>query len=273
MKKHDSDFFDTSFLSKFVSMKYLPRWIVLLIDVLLSLFAFIIAIYIADKIKFEPSSWIFLTNIQRATVLIVLQIILFWFFHTYSGVLRYASFVDATKIFFSITLNIIIIGLINLIFTSLSKGVLIYYTELVVYGILSFLFLLLIRLLVKTSYDYFTQRGDYITPVMIYGTKSAAIGIAKMLMSEQVGSKYKLVGFIDDDKNAIEKMIMGVKVYHLNDEVLKKTIIKKCKSIIISPVKLNQVNTSNVLEKFIDNNLTVLSSADEYLEKRYTQHW
>jgi len=146
-----------------------------------------------------------------------------------------------------------------MILTFLSKGLLVYYSELVVYGVLSFLFLLMIRLLVKTTYDYLTQRGDYLTPVMIYGTKSAAIGIAKMLMSEQVGSKYKLVGFIDDDKNASEKMIMGVKVYLMNDETLKKTIIKKCKSIIVSPTKLNETDVSNALEKFIDNDLTVLS--------------
>ena len=61
------------------------------------------------------------------------------------------------------------------------------------------------RLLIKTTYDYLTQRGDYLTPVMIYGTKSAAIGIAKMLMSEQVGSKYKLVGFIEMIKMPVRK--------------------------------------------------------------------
>ncbi|MDO9635125.1 MAG: nucleoside-diphosphate sugar epimerase/dehydratase, partial [Paludibacter sp.] len=163
------------------------------------------------------------------------------------------------KIFFSVTINVLIITLINLVLTSLSKGVFVSYSELIIYGILSFLFMFLVRLLGKTSYDYLTQRGEYITPVMIYGTKSAAIGIAKMLMSEQVGSKYKLVGFIDDDKNASEKMIMGVKVYHLNDDILKKVIVKKCKSIIISPVKLNQVNSSDILENFINHNLTILS--------------
>ncbi|MDD2283995.1 MAG: nucleoside-diphosphate sugar epimerase/dehydratase [Paludibacter sp.] len=259
MKKNDFGLFDTTFFPKFVAMKYLPRWIVLLMDVLLSIIAFVIAIYVADKMKLEQSSSVLISDILRTVVLMTLQIVLFWFFHTYSGVLRYASFVDAIKLFFSVVINIAIIMLINLVLTSFSKGILIFYSELIIYGVLSFLFLLLIRLLVKTSYDYFTQRGDYITPVMIYGTKSAAIGIAKMLMSEQVGSKYKLVGFIDDDKNASEKMIMGVKVYHLNDEILKKIIVKKCKSIIISPVKLNQVNSSNILEKFINNNLTILS--------------
>lgn len=259
MRKHDPDLLENPILSKFVAMKYLPRWIVLLMDILLCILAFIIAVYLSDRIGHSPLSTLIFSDVQRLVLLIILQVVFFWFFHTYSGVLRYASFVDATKIFFSIVINIATITFINLILTSLSKGILIYYAELMIYGVLSFLFLLLIRLMVKTSYDYFTQRGDYITPVMIYGTKSAAIGIAKMLMSEQVGSKYKLVGFIDDDKNASEKMIMGVKVYHLNDESLKKVIVKKCKSIIISPVKLNQVNSSNILEKFIDNNLTILS--------------
>jgi FlaA1/EpsC-like NDP-sugar epimerase len=167
--------------------------------------------------------------------------------------------VDATKIFFSVLSNVLVFSVVNLFYIFGTGNAFVYYSVLIAYGVLAFLFLLILRLFTKSFYDYFTQRGDYITPVMIFGTKSAAIGIAKMLMSEQVGSKYKLVGFIDDEKSAIEKMIMGVKVYHLDDEILKTTISKKCKSIIISPLKLNQVNSSNILEKFIDNNLTILS--------------
>jgi len=259
MKNVDPSFLDSPTFSKFVSMKYLPRWIVLIIDISLSVLAYTIAVYVAEEIKSDQSTNINITTIQRVSLLMFFQLIFYWSFHTYSGVLRYSSFVDAIKIFFSIFFNVILISLINFILTSLSKGLFINFSELIIYGILSFLFLFLIRLLVKSSYDHLTQRGDHITPVMIYGTKSAAIGIGKMLMSEQVGSKYKLVGFIDDDKSASEKMIMGVKVYHLNEDSLKNVIVKKCKSIIISPVKLSQVNSSNILEKFIDNNLTILS--------------
>lgn len=258
MNKDDTVFINSSLLSKFVTMKYLPRWIVLVVDLFLCVIAFLIAIYLSTKINDNKEITI-VTEIQRIAILMFSQYVLFWVFHTYSGVLRYSSFVDATKIFFSILLNVVLIFAINAILTYVVNIELFYLTELVIYGVLSFLFLLLIRLLVKTSYDYFTQAGEFITPVMIYGTKSASIGIAKMLMSEQVGSRYKLVGFIDDDKSASEKMIMGVKVYHLNDESLKRTIVKKCKSIIISPTKLSQVNSSDVLEKFINHNLTILS--------------
>lgn len=259
MKKVDPSLLESTVFSKFVAMKYLSRWIVLLFDMALSVLAYVIAVYVAEKIKTDQLINPGFSNPQRMIILMFFQLIFYWSFHTYSGVLRYSSFVDAMKIFLSIIFNVLFICTINLILVSLSKGVLFYYSELVIYGTLSFLFLLLTRLFIKSFYDYLTQRGEYITPVMIYGTKSAAIGIAKMLMSEQVGSKYKLVGFIDDDKSASEKMIMGVKVYHLNDDTLKNIIAKKCKSIIISPVKLNQVNSSNILEKFIDNNLTILS--------------
>ena len=259
MKKVDPALLESSVLSKFVAMKYLSRWIVLLFDMALSVLAYFIAVYVAENIKTDQYINPDFSNAQRMTILMFFQLIFYWSFHTYSGVLRYSSFVDAMKILLSILFNVLFIFAVNLILVSLSKGMLFYYSELIIYGTLSFLFLLLTRLLVKSFYDYLTQRGDHISPVMIYGTKSAAIGIAKMLMSEQVGSKYKLVGFIDDDKSASEKMIMGVKVYHLNDDSLTNNIAKKCKSIIISPVKLNQVNSSNILEKFIDHNLTILS--------------
>ena len=259
MVKLHSGLFEKSILSKFVAMKYLPRWTVLIIDLVLAIAALWISIVLAEKLRFNPEHTLITSNFSRMCIVMSLQVLLFWAYHTYSGVLRYSSFVDTIKILFSIVVNISILIMINLILTALSKGLLMYYSELIVYGVLSFLFLLLTRLLVKTIYDFMTQRGEYLTPVMIYGTKSAAIGIAKMLMSEQVGSKYKLVGFIDEDKNASEKMIMGIKVYMMNDETLKNTIIKKCKSVIVSPTKLNQNSASIALEKFIDNNLTVLS--------------
>ena len=259
MKKVDSDLLDSPFFSKFVNLKYLPRWIVLLFDILLSLTAFFIAESVAQKLHTNLYGEPAYSQTIRLLVLFIAQLILFRAFHTYSGVLRYSSFVDAIKIFFAILINVMLVSLVNFLLFSMSKGIIFYFAELIVYGILAFLLLFMMRLTIKTMYDYLTQHGEYITPVMIYGTKSAAIGIAKMVMSEQVGSHYKLVGFIDDDKDASEKMIMGVRVYHLNEDVLQKVIAKKAKAVIISPLKQNQLNSTAILDKFVDNNLAILS--------------
>jgi FlaA1/EpsC-like NDP-sugar epimerase len=249
-----SDFFDN-----FVSLKYLPRWVVLVIDIILSVSALLIAIILEDRIRISSESIPIVDQWQKLLVFVFFQVIFYRIFHTYSGVLRYSSFVDAQKILMAISVNVLFYVLINLFYHTFTLRILFTFTELLIYSILAFVFLFLLRLTVKTLYDYVTQRGEVIIPVMIYGTKSAAIGIAKMLMSEQVGSKYELVGFIDDDKSASEKMIMGVRVYHLQDNVINTVIKKKAKAIIVSPLKLNQVNSMNILEKFIDNNLTVLS--------------
>jgi len=50
------------------------------------------------------------------TIVMLLQILLFWAFHTYSGVLRYSSFVDTVRILFSIVVNIIVLIGVNLVF-------------------------------------------------------------------------------------------------------------------------------------------------------------
>jgi len=90
-------------------------------------------------------------------------------------------------------------------------------------------------------FDFLFQNLGQITPVMIYGTKVSAVGIARMLQSGHDDVKYKLVGFIDDDKAACERVIMGVKVYHLNEETLKRKVVKKAKAIIVSPMKMKKL--------------------------------
>jgi hypothetical protein len=52
---------------------------------------------------------------------------------------------------------------------------------------------------VKIGYDYFSQNSGQRTPVMIYGTKNAAIGIAKMLLSAQGEVKFKLDVCVDGE--------------------------------------------------------------------------
>lgn len=249
----------SNFLENVVSLKFLPRNIVLLIDLTICFLSLVTALYINEhfyKAGFDAN---IINTPQKIILLLISQAITFWAFHTYSGILRYSSFVDITKILGASVLNLVVLMIVNLISYANTESMVFQPNVLIVYTVFSFLLLFLIRLGVKTVYDLGTLTSSNIIPVMIYGTKSAAIGIAKMLMSEQIGTRYKLVGFIDDDKNAIEKMIMGVRVYHLNDEMIENVIARKAKAIIVSPMKLNQTNSNIELEKFIDHNLSVLS--------------
>ncbi len=259
MKEKFNSLWNSDVFSHLASLKYLPRWVVLLFDILLCLISYYIAYYITLKIYKKLPDERILSVFQREGLIVGCQIIFFWIFHTYSGVLRYSGYVDATKLLFAVSTNIIFISAANFIICFFTDLHAFYYSALIIYAVLSFLLLFILRLSVKTIYDYFSQNSGQIIPVMIYGSQSAAIGIAKMLQTT-TENKYKLVGFIDDDKNATEKIIMGVKVYSLNEETIKKYVVNRVKAIIVSPLKMSTINPNTDLDIFINNNLSVLTS-------------
>lgn len=260
MSKKENLLANSDIFSHLTSLQYVPRWIVLFIDISLCILAYFIASFISTKLYAGVLDTRILIFYQRISIAIFLQIFFFWIFHTYSGVLRYSGYVDAAKLLFAVISNTLLLAAINFLVFTFKEHTIFHYTGLILYAGFSFLFLFFLRLGAKIVFDYFTQNAGQITPVMIYGTKSAAVGIAKMLNSAQGDIKYKLVGFIDDDKNATQRMIMGVKVYHFNEKTIKKTVSKKAKAIIISPTQMKKINPEVDLELFLSNNLQVLTA-------------
>jgi len=259
MKDRFTFLWSSDVFSHLTNLKYIPRWVVLLFDIFLCLISYYISVYISSKIYNNLMDVRVLPPAERLGIVLTLQIFFFWIFHTYSGVLRYSSYVDASKLLLAVFFNVGIISITNFLVYFFTSNVMFYYSGLLIYAVLSFLLLFVLRLAVKSIYDYFTQNSGQIIPVMIFGTQSAAIGIAKMIRSAE-DNKYKLVGFIDDDKNASQRLIMGVSVYHLDENTVKKHIVNKAKAIIVSPNKMNQINPDTDLDIFINNNLSVLTS-------------
>ena len=95
--------------SHFISLKYLPRWVVLAFDIILCFIAYILSIYIATHLKIH--SELILPVSVRFALLIFSQIFFFWLFHTYSGILRYSGFVDAAKLLFAVFSNGILLNI------------------------------------------------------------------------------------------------------------------------------------------------------------------
>ncbi len=250
---------NTDIFSHITNLKYIPRWVVLFVDIVLCVFSYYVAFYLSSRFYNVAPDERYFTFFQRLGLILILQVFFFWIFHTYSGVLRYSGFVDAAKLLFAVILNVLILVLANFIVFKSVSFYLFYYSSLLIYAILSFLLLFFLRLAVKNIYDYFTENSGQIIPIMIFGTQSDAIGIAKMLRSAQE-NKYKLVGFIDNNKNATQRVIMGVNVYNLDENTVEKIVVKKSKAIIISPSKLKQIDPNSDLDLFLNNNLSILTS-------------
>ena len=239
------------------SMGYLPRWMVLMLDVLLCLMAYVGAYQLAYRYYYFQFTGIELYDLGNILIILGIQIVWFRIFHTYAGIVRYSTFVDLKKLLVAIIANVITLLVIHHVGMILYGDGVFLRLGIVFYGVFAFLFLMFLRVSVKTLYDVFVVDFGSRLPVVIYGTKSAGISIAKMIRAE-TNSRYRVVGFVDDNKNQ-NKEIFGLPIYSTtNRNLISELEKKKVKAVVVSPLKLKEKTVSSGLNMFIDAGLRLL---------------
>ena len=168
--------FLSSFTGWYFSRKALPYWAVLSLDCLIVLLSSLLGAYIELRGEFMQSLGA-VSAISLLTVL--LYTISFRIFHTYSGIIRYSSFVDLQHVVAATAVGAIIesIVLFGLSFV-VSLPVSGFWTIGVTF-FASTLLMWFMRILVKIMFENF--RLDLATPVAIYGTKAGGISLASAL--------------------------------------------------------------------------------------------
>lgn len=149
----------------------------------------------------------------------------FKIFKTYSGVLRYSSFVDIMRIFWALTCVYAVLILLKLITQDLIDLDLPPFSVLGMAYIINFGLMAISRMVAKLMFDALNFDALHSVNVFIYGAKEAGVNIAKSLRVN-LKNHYRLKGFIADEAKLIGKVLMGVKVY-ANDEKLMDLLDEK----------------------------------------------
>ena len=242
------------------AINYLPRWGVLLLDLLLCYSAFWLSVLIGSGIfeykELGTSSW---TLAQQSLLVIGVQLIMFWLFHTYSGILRYSTFIDTIKVLLANLFAGIILLLINMIVHWTTGSHPVMNTVIVIYVPVAFIILFVLRVSVKTLGEYVSQYGQGSPRVLIYGTQAAGIAIAKMLRSAG-NTPYRPVGFIADPGKNNNYELVGLRVRTLDDKLFRWMEAHGIKHVIVSPRKMHDINPAKDLQVFIDHNIHILTT-------------
>ena len=246
--------------SHWINIGYLPRWGVLLLDLLIVLIAFVVSYMIGSQIlTYDLAARMPIWG--QAIFVLVLQGVFFWAFHTYSGILRYSTFVDTLKVTAAVVANGLFLFLANLIVKYVTNYINPPFltTVLVIYIFVTITLLFGWRVIIKTVFEYISHRVRGVDKVLIYGTKSAGLSIAKMLQSN-LESQYRPVGFIADKYDDIQHDLLGLTVYPLNEQLMYTLKKHHIRHIIVSPLKMKQINPLVDLKPFIDNNIRILTT-------------
>ncbi|MBR1381174.1 MAG: polysaccharide biosynthesis protein, partial [Paludibacteraceae bacterium] len=238
---------------------YLPRWGVLMMDLLLCSIAFWLSVWIGSgffhygNLHLQPIS----IGIQSLIVMAV-QIFFFCLFRTYTGIIRYSTFIDTIKVLLSNISTGLVLIVVNLVMDQFVGEHPFMNTVIAIYVPISFVLLFSLRVGVKTLNETF-ERSQGNPPVMIYGTQVAGIAIAKMLRSAG-DSPYRPVGFISEPEERRGYELAGLRVRPLNEYLFSWMEKRGIKHVIVSPMKMRKINPAKDLQVFINHNIRILTT-------------
>ena len=236
-------------LSWYFSKDSLPYWCLLLNDCLLVFLSSMLAFWAFEKTQmlFDLRFDVFYTAVLYA----LLSLIGARVFRTYSGVVRYSSFVDLMKVAYANLLNMVIAVILSEILQQNDLTVIaaLTQTETVIAFIIATLLMWAIRVVVKSLYDV-ALNDKRTMRVLIYGALSGGVGLAKNIRTQRP-RKFMLCGFISHDKRAKHMQLMGKNVYNVDDDL--ESIIKKDKieGVLVSPLRVKEFRDNQEVQNLL----------------------
>lgn len=240
---------EISRLTQYISKHLLPRWIILLLDMLTVVFSCLIAyVLFLGVLQINAS---IPDLVYFISLVITCTFLSFYVFKTYAGVLRYSSFLDILRIF--VALTVAYVGSFVCVSLLASMHIIqdINVPIVIIAMITNFTLMSSGRVIVKLTAEKINFDGRNSTNVFIYGVKGAGVSIAKSLRAER-GNYYKLCGFIADEPDLIGKVMMGVTVYGNNESLLNVLLEKNVEVVIVSPLKMQELAQSDLLDKLLN---------------------
>lgn len=245
------------FFYRYLSAKVLPIWTILLIDVLI----IVVSSLLAYALRYDFRS-IFLesSTIDKTIVCtVIVNLVFFRIFRTYSNVLRFSSFIDIMRIFVSLTVSYALLMISSVLLSSYMDVRLAPVSVFFMAYIISFAMMSCSRIVVKMFYELLNFDGSHSANVFIYGAKEAGVNIAKALRVN-LRNHYRLRGFIVDEPELINKVMMGVKVFP-NDETLIDVLNDRdVHTIIISPAKMEELKRSDMADRLLAHNIKLMTA-------------
>ena len=242
----------------YFTQRALPYWCILVIDCIAVMFSGYFGYYMdLGGDRFAGNFWQITWGLLIGLVPFIAA---FRLLHTYSGIVRYSSFVDLQRVANAVligSLSFCIIGLVaGLIWPEQHSVLFPHPGTVMVMFFLSTFILWIERVVVKRLFDSFHL--DNAVPVAIYGTKAGGISIAKSIISVK-DKKYSLHAFISDGKEMKGAYLMGKPVYLNGKGIARRLKSEGVQALLVSPLKTDKFRANQqMVDEFITERIRIM---------------
>ena len=238
----------------YFSKKSLPYWGIILLDCCLILFSALLVHTLNNGVL----STLDILGHLLVTLLVCLipYLVGFRLFHTYSGIIRYSSFVDLQKVGFAVLFGLICVVVFQALTDFSPYLVYIRKRDLILSALLAMSLMWMMRVFVKYFYVS-TFRVAKAERAFIYGVKQGGVSLAKSIQNQDP-ARFVLAGFISDMAEIGNRYLMGVKVYPNDEELVSVMRKKRSNVLLVSPLKVEAIrNNQEMVDRLIKANIKI----------------
>ena len=251
-----------SLINKLMKDRYLPSWVIILIDFgICVLAAFISGFILGGKEKYFN----FPLDVYSARFLILSIVLTTSFlilFKVAKGVIRYSTFSDAMRIFFAVVFSCALMLIVNAIYKykidPLEKDF-IPKQLILIYFFVCYIGLFLFRMFVRWLFEKAYKAGIHIsmtTSIIIFGAGRTGTATANTMMS--ASRKYYIKGFFDDEDSLSGKSIMGFRIWGKKD-FEKILSYKDIDELVIATNRISTERKNEIFDLCFQNKIKVLT--------------
>ncbi|MCH5307378.1 MAG: polysaccharide biosynthesis protein [Prevotella sp.] len=235
----------------YFSKKALPYWSILVFD---SLVLFVSGL---------ATSWLFYRgyytqqNFYQIARVLLLYVMLSWIgmrlFNTYSGIIRYSSFVDLRRVTLANLTSLLIAWGVHYLVYYVPPSTLEHFNSryLFVMFTIATVVMYATRVIIKSLFDI-TTTDSKATRVLIYGTMSSAVALAKSIRFQEP-VRFVLRGFITHDIHDRHDQLMGERVYSVDDDLQAIVAKERIGAVLVSPLRNDEFRKAQRLQDKLIN--------------------
>ena len=211
----------------------LPYWVVMALDCLICYLSGILVFWFYYRGAVTLGNIILLS--KTIFMYMVFNLIGFRVFKTYSGIIRYSSFVDLSRVGYAMALSCVIAEVMhyvvygwNLNFVRLQGR------QIFLMYVVATITMWAMRVLVKSVYDvmFSSDKGQR---ALVYGAGGDGVGLAKSIRNEKL-ARFRLKGFLTDDAQLDGRILLGVKVHAVTAGVTGLLRAMHVQAVLVSPL-------------------------------------
>ena len=239
-------------LNWYFTKNSLPYWSILLIDCLIIVFSAMSIYWLFHwgDLLVENFPKVLLTS----CIFVLLSFPGFRIFHTYSGFMRFSSFVDLMRVTYCNLVSLVLVlicmwGVEQLPVKWLNWFMPFTTKQIVLIFIISTLLMWALRIFVKTLYDQ-ALSNTKAERALIYGALSGGVGLAKNINTVRP-RRFVLKGFISHSDKLKHHTLMGEPVFNTDEDIAKIIKERDIRAVLVAPSRVDDFRNNQALQDII----------------------